>query len=110
MAELNEVLQRKIDELDELSVTDPKFKDAASGVCDLAETETKVDAAKSEKKGRFWKWVLAAVAAITPFALSAWDKKHYDAELDKVLEYEKTGAVISTGGKSVLSGLRINKK
>lgn len=110
MEQLDEVLASKIDELNQLSVTDDKFKDATNAVCNLAETNAKIANGKSEKRSNIVKIVLGVVGCITPFVLSAWDKAHYDRELDKVLEYEKTGGIMSTGSKSVLSGLRIGKK
>lgn len=110
MEQLDEVLASKIEELNGMSVTDEHFKDATNAVCNLAETNAKIDNAKTEKRSNWWKVALGVIGCITPFVLSAWDKSHYDRELDKVLEYEKTGGIMSTGSKSVLSGLRIGKK
>ena len=42
-AQLNDVLASKIEELNELSVTDEKFKDATNAVCNLAETQVKIE-------------------------------------------------------------------
>lgn len=109
-AQLDDILSKKLEEYDTMSVSDEGFKDATNAICNLAETQAKVSTSKTERKLSWWKIVLGALGAITPFVLSAWDKAHYDAELNKVLEYEKTGGIISTGGKSVLGGLKIGKK
>lgn len=109
MAQLDDVLEKKIQELDEMSITDDSFKDAARAVSDLAETNAKVEGYKSEKKSNFWKIVLGILGLATPFAVSAMDHKAYDRELDKVLEYEKTGGIMSSGSRSVLSGLKFKK-
>jgi hypothetical protein len=108
--QLNDVLASKIEELNGLSVTDENFKDATNAVCNLAETQAKIESHSTEKKLKWWQIALGVVGCVTPFVLSAYDKKHYDMELNKVLEYEKTGGIISSGGKSVLSGLKIGKK
>ena len=109
-AQLDDILSKKLEEYDAMSVSDEGFKDATNAICNLAETHAKVSTSKTEKKLSWWKIALGALGAITPFVLSAWDKAHYDAELNKVLEYEKTGGIISSGGKSVLGGLKIGKK
>ena len=109
-AQLDDILSKKLEEYDAMSVSDEGFKDATNAICNLAETQAKVSTSKTEKKLSWWKIALGALSAITPFVLSAWDKAHYDAELNKVLEYEKTGGIISSGGKSVLGGLKIGKK
>ena len=111
MEQLNEVLERKIQERDEMSVTDESFKDAANAVSTLVETNAKVDDLQNElahkKRDSFWSKVLLVVTGVgVPILLKCFDNKNYNDNLDKVLEYEKTGAVISSGGKSVLSGLR----
>lgn len=111
MEQLNEVLERKIQELDEMSVTDECFKDAANAVSTLVETNAKVDDLENElahkKRDSFWSKVLLVATGIgVPILLKVFDTKNYNDNLDKVLEYEKTGAVISSGGKSVLGGLR----
>jgi len=109
-AQLDDILSKKLEEYDAMSVSDEGFKDATNAICNLAETQAKVSTSKTERKLSWWKIALGAIGAITPFVLSAWDKAHYDAELNKVLEYEKTGGIISSGGKSVLGGLKIGKK
>ena len=108
--QLNDVLASKIEELNELSVTSEKFKDATNAVCNLAETQAKIESHSTERKLKWWQVLLGVVGCATPFVMSAWDKSHYDRELNKILEYEKTGGIISSGGKSVLSGLKIGKK
>lgn len=98
---LNEVTQAKIDELNEMSVSDEKFKEASQAVCNLVEAENKT------KKESIWakigKVALAVAGVATPFVLNALNNKHDNDRLDKVLEYEKTGVVMSTGGKQTLS-------
>ena len=109
MTQLEEARDNKVQELNEMSVKDERFPEAAKAVSNLAETCAKIENSKSEKKSNVWKIVLGILGLAAPFAVSAMDHKHYDQELDKVLEYEKTGAIMSSGSKSVLSGLRIKK-
>ena len=98
---LSEVTQAKVDELAEMSITDDGFKEAAQSVCTLVETEHKT------KKESIWlkigKGAAVVAGIVTPFLLSSLNNRHDNERLDKVLEYEKTGVVMSTGGKSTLS-------
>ena len=114
MEQLDEVLAGKINELDEMSVTDERFKDAANAVCNLVDTNNKVKNQDAElqhkKRDGFWSKILLVLTGIlVPIGLKLLDQKHYDECLDKTFEYEKTGAVMSSGGRSVLGGLRIRK-
>lgn len=100
---LSEVTQAKIDELNELSVTDDGFKEAAQSVCNLVETENKTK--KESVWAKIGKVSLAVAGIVTPFVLNALNNRHDNERLDKVLEYEKTGVVMSSGGKQTLSSV-----
>ena len=104
MSKLDEVIEKKIEELDEMHVTDEGFKEASQAVCGLVEAQ-----AKNENKTSRWSkigtFVLAGLGAISPFVINAFNQRKDDERLDKVLEYEKTGAIMSTGSKHVLSSV-----
>jgi len=102
MSKLDEVIGKKLDEIDEMSVTDDGFKEATQAVSSLIDAQTKSES-KESKLGKIGKWALALIAAASPFVLNAMNNRKDDERLNTVLEYEKTGAVMSTGGKSVLS-------
>ena len=107
--ELNDVNKAKLEELNEMSVTDEGFKDAANAMSNLIETQAKIEQQEKDHKLKVkdtvCKIALGVTAAITPFVLKALDFRHDDEQLDKVLEYEKTGCVMSQGGKHTLSNL-----
>lgn len=103
--ELNEVTQAKLEELSEMSITDDKFKDSATAVCNLVETQAKIDNQNKERKSKILTGIAAFLGLITPFILNAVNNKHDDETLEKVLEYEKTGVVMSSGGKQTLSSI-----
>ncbi len=107
--QLDDMISKKIEELDEMSVTDDKFKESAQAVSTLVDAQTKSDS-KESKWAKVGKWCLAVLAAVSPFVLNAMGQKKDDERLDKILEYEKTGVVMSTGGKSTLSSILKFKK
>lgn len=100
---LSDVTQAKIEELNSMSVTDENFKDASQAVCNLVETETKTK--KESVWAKIGKVALAVAGVATPFVLNAVNNRHDNERLDKVLEYEKTGVVMSSGGKHTLSSV-----
>lgn len=113
--ELNEVANEKLEELSKMNIDDEHFKDASNAVCNLIETQAKVTnqeaETKAKKKDSWWKNILLVLTGvIVPFVLNAFNQRHDDALLDKTLEYEKTGAIISTGGKSTINQLLKRKK
>ena len=107
--QLDDMISKKIEELDQMSIKDEGFKESAQAVSTLVDAQT-----KSDNKESVWakvgKWGLAALAAVSPFVLNAMNNKKDDERLDKILEYEKTGVVMSTGGKSTLSSILKFKK
>jgi len=108
--DISEVTARKIEELNEMSVSDDNFKDAANAVSNLMETQAKIENQKEElkvkKRDSIWgKIGLVATGIIVPFVLNALNNSRDDSRLDKVLEYEKTGVVMSTGGKNVVNSM-----
>ncbi|MBP5596228.1 MAG: hypothetical protein J6Y02_12655 [Pseudobutyrivibrio sp.] len=110
MERLDEVIATKVEELNEISVKDEKFKDAANAVCNLVETSEKLDIQREDlsnkKKDNIWgKVLLFATGVAVPFILNAFNNSKDDARLDKVLEYEKTGMIMSTGGKHALNSV-----
>ena len=107
--QLDDMISKKIEELDQMSINDEGFKESVQAVSTLIDAQT-----KSDNKESVWakvgKWSLAALAAISPFVLNAMSQRKDDERLDKILEYEKTGVVMSTGGKSTLSSILKFKK
>lgn len=102
MSKLDEVIERKLDEIDEMSVTDDGFKEATQGVSSLIDANTKTES--TEPKWLKWLKGIGIVAGIaSPFVLKAMDQSHDKECLRETFEYEKTGAIMSTGGKHVLS-------
>lgn len=107
--QLDDMISKKIEELDSMSIKDEGFKESAQAVSTLVDAQT-----KSDNKESVWakvgKWSLAALAAVSPFVLNAMSQKKDDERLDKILEYEKTGVVMSTGGKNTLNSILKFKK
>lgn len=103
--ELNEVTQTKLEELNEMSVTDEKFKDSANAVCNLMETQAKIENQKKDIKSKIWTGIIAGIGLVTPFIMNALNNKHQDEQLDKILEYEKSGVIMSKGGNNVLNSV-----
>ena len=73
--EMNEVLEKKVKELEEMSVKDDGFKDAVNGVCNLMETTNKIESQEKErsdkKRDNFWsKVLLVATSIAVPIGLS----------------------------------------
>ena len=112
--ELNDVNKSKLEELNEMSVTDDGFKDAANAVCKMIETQANVENQEKELKVKIkdaiWKIALGVAGIITPFAINAINNHHDDQNLDKVLEYETTGCVMSQGGKQTLNNILKRKR
>lgn len=107
--QLDDMISKKIEELDEMSITDDKFKESAQAVSTLVDAQTKSDN-KESKWAKVGKWGLAVLAAVSPFVLNAMGQRKDDERLDKILEYEKTGVVMSTGGKNTLNSILKFKK
>lgn len=107
--QLDDMISKKIQELDEMSIKDEGFKESAQAVSTLVDAQTKSDG-KESKWAKAGKWCLAALAAVSPWVLNAMSQRKDDERLDKILEYEKTGVVMSTGGKSTLSSILKFKK
>lgn len=103
--ELKEVTQAKLEELNEMSVTDEKFKDSANAVCNLIETQSKIDNQKKDFKSKIWMGILTAAGLITPFIMNALNNKHDDEILEKTFAYEKDGVILSSGGKHALNSV-----
>ncbi len=103
--ELSEVTQTKLEELNEMSVTDDKFKDSANAVCNLMETQAKIENQKKDIKSKIWMGILTAAGLITPFIMNALNNKHDDEILEKTFAYEKDGVILSSGGKHALNSV-----
>lgn len=103
--ELSEVTQAKLEELNGMSVKDEKFKDSANAVCNLIETQSKIDNQKKDFKSKIWMGILTAAGLITPFIMKALDNKHDDEILEKTFAYEKDGVILSSGGKHALNSV-----
>ena len=107
--QLDDMILKKIEELDSMSIKDEGFKESAQAVSTLVDAQTKSDG-KESKWAKVGKWCLAALAAVSPWVLNAMSQRKDDERLDKILEYEKTGVVMSSGGKSTLSSILKFKK
>jgi hypothetical protein len=107
--QLDDMISKKIEELDQMSINDEGFKESAQAVSTLVDAQTKSDS-KESVWAKVGKWSLAALAAVSPFVLNAMSQRKDDERLDKILEYEKTGCVMATGSKSVLSSILKFKK
>ena len=103
--ELSEVTQTKLEELNEMSVTDEKFKDSANAVCNMIETQAKAENQKNDIGFKILAGIGTVFGILSPFILNALNNKHQDEQLDKILEYEKTGVIMSKGGNNVLNSV-----
>ena len=101
---LDETIESKLEKVNEMSPTDEGYETEIKAVCNLIDAQTKVDN-KESKWIKVGKFALAVIGAISPFAINAYNNAKDDQRLDKTFEYEKTGTIMSTGGRHTLNSI-----